>query len=84
MDITPLLVITAVLTTSTILLVMLLVWITINVNKNPEDRLVIVAGIVIICLAIPVTVLLWMQQMSLIPLHNCLITADPFIQLCFK
>lgn len=84
MDLTPLLIITAVLTTATILLVMILVWLTMNLNKNPDDRIIVVAGIIIVCIAIPVAVLLWVQQYSLIPTHNCLITPDPFIQLCFK
>ena len=84
MDVTPLLIVTAVLSTSTIFMVMLLVWLTINVHKNPDDRLVIIAGIIITCIAIPVAVLLWIEQISFMPLHNCLITPDPFIQLCFK
>jgi hypothetical protein len=84
MDLTPLLVVTSVLSTATILLIMLLIWITFKVDKNPEDKTIIIAGIVIICIAIPVTVLLWVHQLSMIPTHNCLITDDPFIQLCFK
>ena len=84
MDLTPLLIITAVLTTATILLVMILVWLTMNLNKNPDDRIIVVAGIVIVCIAIPVAVLLWVEQISFIPMHNCLITSDPFIHLCFK
>lgn len=84
MDLTPLLVVTSVLTTSTVLFVMLLIWITLKLDKNSDDKLIIIAGIIIICIAIPVTVLLWIHQLSMIPMHNCLITSDPFLQLCFK
>ena len=84
MDLTPLLVVTSVLSTATILLVMILIWITLKVDKNPEDKTIIIAGIVIICIAIPVAVLLWVHQLSMLPTHNCLITDDPFIELCFK